>query len=112
MTKIYHYICEKCGHEENKEQKLGDPRTFACPVEGCDGILERVVRASRETVFDTYTPGNASQSHKENRSANEYLTKLRAKAGGQPITDPDHMAAERHMGKKNKVVPGSSKEGT
>lgn len=65
---------------------------------------------NQEAVFDAYTPGFASQSHKENRSANTVMTKLRMSAGGEPITDPDHMAVERHAGLKNKVIPGNSGE--
>lgn len=108
--RIYHYICDKCSYEETLEQPVGSPRKHECFQEECDGTMSRVLGKIEETVFEANTPGIASQTHKENRSANETLTKIRAKAGGTPINDADHMAAERFAGIKNRIVPGSAGE--
>jgi len=104
MKHKYTYRCDKCDNIETLEQERGSPRQHTCTQDGCDGTCKRVPSTKQEVVFDTYTPGVASQNHKENRSANEVMTKLRVEAGQKPIRDPDHMAVERHMGRKNRIV--------
>jgi predicted transcriptional regulator len=109
---IYNYLCDTCGLEHSEEEERGSPIERPCIDEKCKGTMERVVKQTKEVVMATYTPDTATQMHKENRAANEIMTRIRMKAGKKPIEDIDHMAAERHAGKKNGLVPGSSGEKT
>jgi len=97
----YNYVCNSCEAAETLDQPFGSPRAHTCK---CGGTCLRVVTKFKEATMATVTPGGCSETSKETRSANRIMTRIREKQGLAPIDDPNHLAAERHQGRKSGLV--------
>lgn len=104
----YNYRCEHCGHEEARKEKFGAPREHECPK--CGETAKRFIGELQEATMTAVTPGGCSEYSKENRSANRIMSRIKEKRGEDPYDDPNMLAADRHQGKKNGLVPGSRGE--
>jgi len=99
----YHYMCDECGFEESRVQEIGSTRHHECP-ECNKGTCNRVLKPIKEMTPATVTPGASVQKQFEYRRCDEQLTEIRRKNKLPPNTNGDQLAADRHMGRKNKIV--------
>jgi len=77
---IYEYLCEKCGHEFEREQRISDPPARSCPE--CRG--RKVTRLISRTAFvlkggGWYADGYASKKG----GAKDSTTSAKTDEGGE-----------------------------
>lgn len=98
----YHYECDTCQATETLEQPMGSSKTHDC--DKCGGVCRRVIKPPQELSTSTTTPGAAAQRSFESRKCDEQLTQIRRSRNLAPNTEPDQLAADRHMAKKNGIL--------
>ena len=47
----YEYACQTCGHQFEAKQSMKDPHLKDCPIEGCDGPIQRKIGLGAGFIF-------------------------------------------------------------
>lgn len=102
---IYEYLCEKCQHEFEKEQRISDPPVKTCPVCRSRKVKKLISRTSfvlkgsgwYSDLYSSAKPGAAS----EDKSASEApsTTKSEDKKPAEKDGKTEKKAAKKSPGK-------------
>lgn len=70
----YDYKCQKCEHQFEVFQSMKDDRLTACPIEGCEGPVKRLLGTGAGIIFKGsgfYETDYRSASYKKGETADK-----------------------------------------
>ena len=100
---IYEYLCEKCQHEFEKEQRISDPPVKTCPVCRSRKVKKLISRTSFVLkgggwYSDLYSSARSGSSGSEEKGTSDAAASTPASEDKKPA----EKKAEKKAGKKSK----------